>query len=191
MRQRKSTERATPTFRPPDVLRCFDADLNIRRHLYDDTVSVCAIAVEGLPVVPTGHPSTVRFGDHAVDLSGVIDWLTPFAERGGWTYYLHHHDNIVVELARIEPYERAVFRRCLRLFHTHPAAEGGANLLGVVGPSRAWVLVVENDNQGGFRIDFFGPADACRGLRSFLGQQSHAEPADAPDPAAGSAPGSS
>ncbi|MDB5389562.1 MAG: hypothetical protein JWM11_5208 [Planctomycetaceae bacterium] len=178
MRQRHSWEWAAPASRTPDVLGCFDAGLRIRRNLFDDAVAVCNIPVECSPVVPVGHPATLRFGERVVDLAAVLGWL---AECGGWTFYLHHHDNIVAELARIEPYERAAFCRGLQLFRTRPASEGGSNLLGVVGPSRAWVLVLENDNQGGFRIDFFGPAAACRDLRLKLGQQRPVEPGAAAD----------
>lgn len=153
------------------MLRCFDADLGVRSDLFDDAVSVCDVAVQDPPVVPAGRPTALRFGSYEIDLSEVFNWLAPLAERGGWTYYLHHHDNIVVELARFEPYVRAAFRRCLRLFRTSPATEGGTNLLGVVGPRRAWVLVIENDNQGGFRVGFFGTAEVCQSLRSCLAQQ--------------------
>ena len=55
--------------------------------------------------------------------------------------------------------------------------------LPMAGPARAWLLVIENDNQGGFRIDFFGPADACRELRSHLDQSSVAEQAATAGPA--------
>ncbi|MBA4190584.1 MAG: hypothetical protein C0467_21565 [Planctomycetaceae bacterium] len=170
MRQRNSKGRSSPASRTQDILGCFDANLNIRRRPFDDAVSVCDRAADGPPIVPAGRTAVLRFGEHAVDLSGVLDWIAPLAERGGWTYYLHHHDNIVVELARIEPFERLAFHRSLCLFRDRPADEGGANLLGVVGARRAWVLVIENDNQGGFRTDFFGPADACRDLRSCLAQ---------------------
>ena len=176
-----SRVRATAASRTPDALGCFDAGLGIRRHLFDDAVSVCNIAVECPPVVPVGRPATLRFGERVVDLAAVLGWLAPLAECGGWTFYIHHHDNIVVELARIEPYEWAAFCRCLRLFRTRPASEGGSNVLGVVGPGRAWVLVLEHDNQGGFRIDFFGSAAACHDLRSTLGQQRPVEPGAAAD----------
>ncbi len=179
MRQKKISAMATPATRMPDVLGCFDTDLRIRHHLFDDAVSICDIAVESPPVIPSGHPTALHFGGHSVDLSALFDWIIPLAECGGWTYYLHHHDNIVVELARFEPYDRAAFSRCLRLFRTRPAAEGGTNLLGVVGPGRAWVLVLDHDNQGGFRIDFFGHADTCRDLRSCLGLKGHAQPSTA------------
>lgn len=168
MRQRNNDRRTTSEPRTPDVLSCFDADLVIRRDLFEDTVSICNIAAEGPPDVPSGRPATLQFGDQAVDLSVVLGWLGPLTARGGWTYYVHHHDNIVIDLARIEPYEEAAFCRSRRLFRTHPADEGGTNLLGVVGPGRTWVLVCENDNQGGFRIDFYGPTVVCHDLRSRL-----------------------
>src|SRR5262245_23634807 len=122
MRRRSRNGQTSPGSRTPDVLGCFDAGLGVRRHLFDDAISVCDIAVECPPVVPAGHPTTLRFGNHAVDLAGVLGWLAPLAEGGGWTFYLHHHDNVVVELDRIEPYDRAVFRRWLRLFGTRPAS---------------------------------------------------------------------
>mgnify|MGYP005861837239 CR=1 FL=1 len=165
----------------PDVLNCFDADLRIRRHQFADAVCVCDVAVQGPPVIPDETPASLLFGDHVVDLSVVLDWLPTLAEGDGWAYYVHHHDNLVVELARIEPYDQTAFRRSLRLFRTRPASEGGANLLGVVDSRRAWVLVIENDNQGGFRVGFFGPTEVCQSLRSCLGQQRQAEPGAAAD----------
>ena len=165
MRQRNNNRR---TSKPPIVLGCFDADLAVRRKFFNGTVVVCNMAVDGPPDVPTGGPTTLRFGDVAVDLSGVLGWLTPLAENGGWMFYVHHHDNIAVELAQLERYNAAAFRRALRKFCTRPAAEGGTNQLGVVGQDRAWLLVVVNDNQGGFRIDFHGPANECQCLESHL-----------------------
>lgn len=181
MRRRTNTGRAVPASRTPDILKCFDADMRVRSSLFADAVSVCTAAVEGPPVVVSGRPEGLRFGEHVIDLSGLLDWLATLAEGGGWAFYFHHHDNFVAELDRIESYSRAAFVRWLRWFRTRPAAEGGANLLGVVGPGLAWLLVIVNDNQGEFRINFFGPAVACRGLRAHLGRQGHAAPDAAPD----------
>src|SRR5262245_20518627 len=160
-----------PTAPPPlvrEVLGCFDADLRVRRHLFEDAVNICDMETAGPPEIPGDRAATLLFDGGAFEVSCVLDWLTPFAEQRGCTCYLHHHDNIVVEVALVEPYQRAAFCRRLRLFRTRPAAEGGSNLLGVVDLDRAWILVLENDNQGIFRIDFFGSAARCRSLRSHL-----------------------
>jgi hypothetical protein len=151
-----------------DVLGCFDADLCVRRHLFEDAVTICDIETGEPPKIPRGRSTTLQFDGEAFELSCVLDWLTPLADQRGCTYYLHHHDNIVIDIALVEPYKRVAFCRCLRLFRTRPAEQGGSNLLGVVGLRRAWILILENDNQGRFRIDFFGPADKCRGLRAHL-----------------------
>lgn len=147
---------------------CFDNNLQLRRRLFEETVEVCNTAVDDPPEFVLTRPAALRFGDRVMDLSGFLDWLAPIAGQDGWTYYFHHHDNIVVELALLEPYERETFCRRLNHFRTHEAAEGGSNILGVIAPGRAWLLAVENDNQGTFRIDFLGPTKVCESLRSHL-----------------------
>ena len=169
MGRRNHDRRPAPAPRAWDALGFLDDELGVRRDRFEDAVAVGDVAADEPPDAPPGRAAVLRFGDRELDLSGVLDWLAPLAGAGAWTFYLHHHDNLVVELARFEPYRRAAFRRCLRLFRTRPAAEGGSNLLGVAGPGGAWALVLDSDNQGHFRADFFGPADACRDLRSYLG----------------------
>ncbi|WP_029629922.1 hypothetical protein [Zavarzinella formosa] len=150
------------------VLGCFDGQLRIRRDLFDEAVTICDIEAPETPVVRPGDAEALQLGDATVELSGLLGWLTPFADQSGHTYYIHHHDNIVAEVALFDPYERVVFGRRLRLFRASPADEGGSNLLGVADQGRAWVLVIENDNQGRFRIEFLGPAEMCQSLRSHL-----------------------
>lgn len=165
MARRSSSRPTASTSRAGRVLGCFDKELCIRRDLFEDAVTICDIKTEAPPQVPTGRATTLRFGAEDFEMAWVLDWLTPLATESGRTYYIHHHDNIVVEVALFEPYERAAFRRRLRLFRTRPAAEGGSNLLGVIDAGGTWVLVLANDNQGKFRIAFLGPAKMCRGLR--------------------------
>ena len=167
--RRKHNSRTHAASSVPDVLGFFDRSLEVRRQLFEDEVGVCDIVAGGPPDISPDRPTTLTFGDEAADLSSLLAWLTKLAGRDAWTFYVHHHDNIVVDLALLEPYRQAGFCRRLRLFRTNPADEGGTNLLGVSAPDRAWVLVLNNDNQGKFRIDFFGPAPLCHSLRSHLG----------------------
>ena len=55
----------------------------------------------------------------------------------------------------LEPYERETFCRRLNHFRTHEAGKAVA-ISGRNRTRRAWLLAVENDNQGTFRIDFLG-----------------------------------
>jgi hypothetical protein len=125
-------------------------------------------AVEMPPVVTIGPPTLLRFGEQTVDFSGLFDWLSSQAEDGCWMFYLHAHDNIVVELDLLEPYNEAALRHNLHLFRNNPAAEGGKNLLGVIAPRHAWMLIMNHDNQGSFRIEFFGPNTICCDRSSVL-----------------------
>lgn len=120
------------------------------------------------PASPPGGDASLQFPMEIFETAWFIDWLTPIAERRGRTFRIHHHDNLAAEIVSFEPYERRTFRRCLHWFRTRPAAEGGSNLAGVIGPSRAWLLVLKNDNQGGLRAEFLGPAEMCAILRSHL-----------------------
>jgi hypothetical protein len=151
------------------VLGCFDKDLSVRRDLFADAVTICDLETPDPVEVHPEVRGTPRVGTTTVRVSGILDWLGGFAE-GGHTFYAHHHDNIVADVALYEPYERAAFLRRLPWFRTRPADEGGSNLLGVEGPDRSWLLVLENDNQGRFWGGFFGPASACDSLRACLKQ---------------------
>jgi hypothetical protein len=153
---------------PGRVLGCFDKDLNVRHRLFEDAVMICDLQAPASLEVASDDEGVLRFGPATVEVSAVIAWLGSLFAAGGYTYYVHHHDNIVAEVALVCPYEQAAFIRCLRLFRTRPANEGGSNLLGVVDPGHRWVLVLDNDNQGGFRFEFCGPTDACSSLRSHL-----------------------
>jgi hypothetical protein len=149
------------------VLGYFDKDLAVRRRLFVDAVTICDLETSGPAEVSPADRGALRCGQATVCLSGVLDWLEGFAARCS-TFYAHHHDNIVAEVVLFEPYRRETFLRCLPWFRTHPADEGGANLLGIVG--RGWLLLLVNDNQGRFRFEFFGPAESCDTLREQLGQ---------------------
>lgn len=149
------------------VLRYFDKGLAVRRGLFADAVTICDLETPGPAAVSPADREVLRCGQAAVCLSGTLNWVEGLAARCS-TFYAHHHDNIVAEVVLYEPYGRESFLRCLPWFRTRPADEGGTNLLGVVG--RGWLLLLENDNQGRFRVEFFGPTESCNALRKHLEQ---------------------
>jgi hypothetical protein len=150
------------------VLSCFDKDLSLRRHLFDDAVVICDLQAPAPVEVDSDDAGALRVGAATFNVASILDWLGRLPGKHAHTYYVHHHDNIVVEVALFDPYERAAFLRCLHLFRTNPAAEGGSNLLGVVDRGQVWIVVLNNDNQGRFRFEFLGPTDVCNSLRSHL-----------------------
>jgi hypothetical protein len=149
------------------LLGRFDKNLDVRRGSFADAVTICDLETPDAAEVIPDDRGTLRCGLVTVSVSGVLDWLGGSA-GGGHTFYVHHHDNVVAEVAVHERYERAAFLRRLPWFRTRPADEGGSDVLGVAG--RGWLLVLVNDNQGRFRFEFFGPAESCDGLREYLRQ---------------------
>src|SRR5947208_15917013 len=97
------------------VLGCFDKNLEVRRGLFADAVTICDLETSEPAEVSPDERESLRCGPATVRVSGVLDWLDGFAE-GSHTFYAHRHDNIVAEVALHEPYRRSAFLRRLPWF---------------------------------------------------------------------------
>ncbi|MCA9068101.1 MAG: hypothetical protein KDA84_04225, partial [Planctomycetaceae bacterium] len=135
-----------------------------RTNTFEDSV-VVAEAFGDYEIQPSDAMGVLAFGKRRVQLIGLMHWLNSICNSDTYRFYIHFHDNIVQELALFARYDESEFFKDLKLFHTHPAIEGGQNLLGVIDLKRSWILNINIDNQGGYRITFHGLRALCESLR--------------------------
>ena len=85
-----------------------------------------------------------------------------------YVYYFHFHDNIVAELALLEPAEERTVRACVDMFVEYPAAEGGKNVLGWFPSSGNWIVVVVHED--GYEVcgRCYGDKECCQAVSAVV-----------------------
>lgn len=153
------------------ALACLDRELAVRPDRFADRVTVEKSDTAD-PVGRSDVKGALKFGSQYVDLSTVLEWLTPWTDARTYVCYLHLHDGVVQELELFEAYHPQTFQHHLRLVHACPAKEGGSDFLGILDLRRDWILAIAVNQQDGFAVEFFGPSKMCQDLRSRLGHDS-------------------
>lgn len=131
--------------------RCFDNELRINASCFDTTTTLLELTDESHDIVI--QDDAICVGRHEIHVETWLVQVTRQTSGELFTFYYHLHDNIVRVLTLLEAFDERTLLKRLKLFSTHPADEGGTNVLGVCDAACLNLLSIHWDQAGTLLIE--------------------------------------
>ena len=141
------------------ILRRFDDSLNVKPQAFRSNKIIYHESTTNLSIHPNSDECLI-LDDKEVWFLNLIDFVLN-RDSESFIFYLHLHDNIVLDITLLETFDRDSFVKDLKLFLTNPAKEGGSNILGVCDLDITWMIVIRYNQCDDFLVAFYDDIGAC------------------------------